>query len=202
MENPIAEKRRPAHDLDDAGGLFARTLADPRLHRVLVVLGLFVLPLLYLTKQALIDPEIPFLPPSIRAGWALHSDQDIKNPRDAEFTRDFTLASLPERMELRCRAFKTMRLTLNGRELSPCRPGSSWKKPSTFDLAPHLRTGENHLCIRVGNDGAIPALLVEAPWFLRTRDAWRVALEPEFNKLRPAVSPVDRAPRPGPLQTW
>lgn len=176
--------------------------ADVRLHRTLVILGLFILPLLIVVKQALFDPEIKFLPPSSRAGWALHPDRDAWKTREVEFARTFTLTAVPGRLELRCRAFDTMRLTLNGTEISPVRPSRNWKRAVTFDLSPYLRTGENHLSIRVYKEGVVPALLVESPKFLRTRGEWRAALEPGFDRFKPVASPLHVAPVPGPLQDW
>lgn len=180
---------------------------DVRFHRMLAIIGFFA-PVGYALWQALWNPRIEFLPPSFRGEWALHPTQEILNfqggrvSKDVEFVRLFRMESLPSRLVLRLRAFTGCRVSLNGVVLSPLREETNWKRPREYEATPLLRLGENELRVRVWNAGAIPALLVESPPFLRTRPGWKAALEPTFDDWKEVISPTFRAAQPGPLQQW
>jgi hypothetical protein len=182
-------------------------LGDVRLHRGLVVFAFFA-PIAYGLWQAFVDPRIEFLPPSVRADWALHPTQDIltfqhgRVSKDVEFARRFRLEEAPSTFVVRVRAFTTCRVFINAAELSPVRTRTNWKRAQEYDAADALNVGDNLLRIRVSNAGAIPALLVESPSALRTRGEWKASLEPEFNDWKDVVPPTFRAAQPGPLQMW
>lgn len=183
-------------------------LSDVRFHRSLLLLTLFIIPLAYFIKGALVDPEIRFLVPSWKAGWALCPQQEIvrsgNHPffEDVAFANDFLLEDLPRTLTLRIRAFKEMEVLLNGKKLIPVRNVSNWKKRTVFNLAPFVQLGRNHLQVRVKNSTATPALLVESPDFLKTQGRWTAATGPPFTSFLPVARPGDHSPRPGPLQKW
>lgn len=189
------------------------------IYRLLIVLVVFVLPLLYLFQQALFDPAIEFLPPSLSAGWVFHPVQEILNlrsgpvSRDVLFRRRFILSTLPRHLEFRVRAFRKMALEVNGRTVSFPNV-ANWKTNLSSDLARYLLIGANEVTVRVENDGAIPALLVESPSEIQTPEEWEAALGPNFNDFRPVIAALQPGPAeplasmvaigsdPGPFQGW
>ncbi|MFQ5739381.1 MAG: ArnT family glycosyltransferase [Acidobacteriota bacterium] len=204
----MTEKIRPGKDGFSLSGL-----------RVLLILLVFILPFAYLAYQACLNPEIEFLTPSWKAGWALHPVQEILNPRgqpvsrEVVFKREFDLEPevLP-RLRLGLRFCTAAVVLLNGATVYASPPEWNWKSTTHLDLTPFQRRGHNILEVRVRNPRGLPALLVEDPSFLRTRGAWRAGFRPESGESRTVVSPLGDAPPepmtrrvgadPGPLQRW
>src|ERR1051326_8691086 len=114
-------------------------------HRLALIIVLLILPASYLAYQALWDPKINFLPISVKAGWALHPNQEILtfqgNPvsRDVAFRRVFQLEDLGYDRELVLTAFKQMEVVLNGQLLYKSPPGQNWKRPVSVSLSKHVR---------------------------------------------------------------
>jgi len=199
---------RPGFRIASAYAILCRAAASTWLARAVLALALFGLPLLYVGRQALRDPSIEFLPPSLRGSWMLHPVQEILNfqhgrvSKDVEFVRSYTVESVPTGIVLRLRAFTTPTVLHNGVEVHPDQPVGNWKRLVEYSLTPTTRTSTNELRIRVSNAEAIPALRVETPRALSDASEWQAALEPEFGVLQPVVDPLHRAPAPGPLQQW
>jgi len=182
--------------------------SNSRFLRVLLFLALFAGPLSILLHEALFNPDVHFLIPSIKAGWAFHPKQRImksyspKVSEDILFIRKFHLKKIPKDTELTVRAFKEMQIKLNGNRIWPLSVRTNWKKRHIFNLRPFLRPGENTCIIQVSNPQGIPALLVESPGYLRTRSGWKAALNSAPKSFRPVVSPMAYPPKPGLLQEW
>ncbi len=183
-------------------------LANARVQRVGVLLFVFALPLLFVAKDALVDPDIEFLPPAFGAKWALHPVQRILNFQngrvalDVELSREFVHAPPAAAPVLKLVAFTMPRVFVNDVELSPTLAHSNWKHPRVYDLAPAILNGTNRLRVIVSNAGAIPALLVTAPPALRTPAGWVAALETDGTLTVPVVTADVTSREPGPLQTW
>lgn len=106
------------------------------------------------------------LPPRLEARPALRLE--------AEFARDFALASLPERAELRARGFRELEVWINGQRVLPeaqaaaarAEPGAlpaaasaaDWKRWQRVEVAHALRPGANRVVARVANATGPPAL--------------------------------------------
>ena len=185
--------------------------------RSLVILGVIALPAILFVKQALFNPATPFLPPSWSADWALHPDQQFYPaiPRapgidettakrvllePVRFTRRFTIDHVPQHVLIHARALGSMIVTVNGVDITPTPPiPDNWKNPTTFDLAPLLRPGDNEINVLVSHDNGVAALLVEAPDFLTTAGDWQASIGPDFIADVPVVSPGQMPPYPGRL---
>jgi 4-amino-4-deoxy-L-arabinose transferase-like glycosyltransferase len=164
---------------------------------------LLILPAGYLAYLALCDPKINFLPISLKAGWALHPDQEILafqgNPvsLDVAFRREFQLEDLGSDRELVLTAFKEMEILLNDQTLYRSPAQHNWKRAVSVSLSKHVKPGLNLLEVRVRNETSVPALLVENPKALRTRGSWNASLAPQYADSASVVSPLqDGPPRP------
>ncbi len=186
-------------------------------HRVLVLIGVVLAPAGLFVKQALFNPETPFLVPLAVADWALHPDQQFfpavpREPgydKDAakevliqpmRFTQRWVIERIPESFVMRARALKAMTVTVNGIEVQPSQDGNNWKNLASYDLTPALRVGENEIGILVTHEKGIAGLQVVAPEMLRTNGQWLGSIGPGFEVDLPVVSPGQLPPHPGKLQ--
>jgi Dolichyl-phosphate-mannose-protein mannosyltransferase len=174
--------------------VFCEILANVRFQRWLIVLTVFLLPLSYLIYEAVLNPDIDFLVPSVTASWVTHPIRKIAPA--VEFKTKFIISKIPFSLQLKVRAFNKQRVIVNGRFIAPEKDAFNWKKTRKIEIAPHLKSGTNELRIQVENDGAIPALLVEDPKFLRTPDEWTASLNPMADPFRPVVTGGERQTRP------
>jgi hypothetical protein len=177
------------------------------LHRGIFLLFIFVIPLLYLSFQALLDRDSSLLPFEKEAKWVFHPVQKIEDAfhrpvcEPVEFSLEFRLEDKWARepgLELKLMAFRQVQeLRLNGRRISSPR-GNHWRQPKEFELSKWLREGRNSLRITVVNLEGIPGLMVEEPPFLRTPGDWRARLKESSAVLRPVVGAGKMGP-PEPL---
>lgn len=172
--------------------------------RILPLALVFAAPALYLTQQALFDPGVAFLPPSLGAGWAFHPVQHILTmgtdgpaSRDVAFLIEFDGLVAPG--DLRLRAFTDVEVMLNDVVLAPVARGS-WKEVRRYELGGLSGARSNSLVVTVRNGDGIPSLQVEAPAALRTPGRWDAALGPDFSVRQPVVGPLWREDKLGPLQ--
>jgi 4-amino-4-deoxy-L-arabinose transferase-like glycosyltransferase len=168
--------------------------------RALFIFVVFIAPILYLVSQAVWNPDIEFLVPTLRAKWALYPDEHVLDMRgapvsdDVLFRRSFHVSIKPTRLVVEYRVFTEAVIELNGRTLAT-EALDNWKKTARIDLTSHLRLGKNELTLRIHNPGAVPALLVTSPAWLRTPGDWRAALNSEAGTFRPVVPPSAEVPK-------
>lgn len=127
----------------------------------------------YLAHQALVSPDVPFLPPAIHGEWIVPLGPVFQ--REAVFYRRFDLPAVPDRYPIRIRAMRASEITVDGAALPGTRSGD-WKRPAAYDLASALRAGRNEIRIRVSVPAPPPALLVEGPALVRSDARWTVEI--------------------------
>ena len=104
--------------------------------------------------------------------------EDSEAPR-AFFRHLFALGAAPEKAWLAVTADNSFRLYVNGRDIGS---GGNWAELFAFDLAPHLRTGDNVIAVEVENAGGPGGLVAQGEILLAdgqrvliaTGKAWRV----------------------------
>ena len=88
------------------------------------------------------------------ASWIWSADEDWQNAAQGTrvFERKFSLASKPEKAKMVMTADNRFTLTVNGREvLAQKAEADGWRKLTTIDVAPYLRSGENVVKVEVEN---------------------------------------------------
>ena len=141
----------------------------------------------YLAYEALVSPDVPFLPPASQGQWIVPLGPVFH--REAVFNRRFDLPAVPDRYPIRIRAMRESEITVNGRSLPGTRSGG-WKRPTAYDLASTLRAGRNEIRIRVSVPAPPPALLVEGPALVRSDARWTVEI-PGAGERQAAVAYED-----------
>jgi hypothetical protein len=136
----------------------------------------------------------------VKATWITHPDAPPKGPVVLEFRRDFDLASVPAHAMVRVSADNRFILYVNGSRVGagPARGDPAHWRCETYDLAPFLRAGHNHLGAMVWNWGGLAPMaqmtvqtgfLLEAEnaqqSFLDSGPGWRVEIDPGFAAASP-----------------
>lgn len=109
------------------------------------------------------DPAIPLLPPG-PGGWIIypsppHAKINVDKDVPSDFVRELVLASVPERAEIRWRAFRRSELSVNEKTISlPAQMNGNWKRISRLDAKEFLRPGTNTIEVTVWNSNGPPAL--------------------------------------------
>lgn len=159
------------------------------------------------------DPAWSFLGAAEPAQWILYPQATATRIRpvldlDTVFRTRFELSSVPERAELRLRAFRRASLSLNGRPIAAYEDPRSWKEEREIDIAAGLRRGDNELVVTVWNDRGPPALwltLAAGERTLASDETWETSLAgATWRSARRASSPappvrLDPQPPPAPL---
>ena len=182
----------------------------------LLVAAAFSLPVvLVIAYYALLAPHIEFLRPSMTATWIVHPPAIRKQGHfgadfrsaDVYFFRSFSLDAPPSSFEIHVTALDRFGLTVNGRAL-PFVGTGNWKRGWDFELAPHVRVGENRLAIRTSYAKGKPALLVEGRGKARAETSdrrWRASHTASLSDTMPAArafeDEVFLAGRESPLRT-
>ena len=149
----------------------------PRILPTAFFASLFLAILGYLTRQALVSPDIQFLAPASEGYWIVHPDP-LPGYREAIFVHRFTLPAAVEHYRVRIAAMREYTLTIDGHAQPKKTTTSNWKVPVEHDLGP-LVAGSNELRIHVTTPEPPPALLVEGPEPVRSDERWTVILPPE-----------------------
>lgn len=133
-------------------------------------------------------------PPSDKwsASWITHPTAPLREPIVLHFKKSFTVSTVPSRYAVRVSADNRFVLFLNGERIGdgPARGDLSHWRYETFDLAPHLKVGENNLTAVVWNFGIYSpvaqmsnrtAFLVDgetqAESAVNTNDSWLVEVD-------------------------
>jgi hypothetical protein len=165
----------------------------------------------FLAAKAFVSPAVPFLRPGFQGSWIVHPAPPLyfhrrngERPCPAMIFRHRFRAASGASLPVRVTALQRFSLRVNGVEL-PHRPPGSWKRWTSFDLAPSLHAaGENELSLWVDNPSGPPAMLVEGPAEVRSGPGWTVSLEPDFTAETPAVHALAgewyMVDRPNPLR--
>ena len=148
--------------------------------------------------------------PSLRADWILHPGDSIEGT--VWFRRQFAIYKIPTRCKLEMRAMRQFKISVNQVPIGNSPEAHNWKFSIKFDIAPHLKVGENVIIVDVTNQTGPAALLVEADKIktknaiidLDTSKKWQVTLDPgSENWSTPIVSlkeGVHLESKPGPIQ--
>jgi len=159
-------------------------------NRILFAIGFICLPLVYLSYQAFVSPQIEFLRPALRGKWITHPNPPIDFQQSSTcpnviFYRDFQLDEIPEKEKIRVTAMRSFWIRVNNEPI-PFDPPNSWKSSIHINLVPYLQSGQNTIRIQVGGPKNPPALLVEGRRLLRSGENWQVALKPDLSDLSAA----------------
>jgi len=159
-------------------------------NRILFAIGFICLPLVYLSYQAFVSPQIEFLRPALRGKWITHPNPPIDFQQSSTcpnviFYRDFQLDEIPEKEKIRVTAMRSFWIRVNNEPI-PFDPPNSWKSSIHINLVPYLHSGQNTIRIQVGGPKNPPALLVEGRRLLRSGENWQVALKPDLSDLSAA----------------
>lgn len=187
-----------------------KVLSETEKSKYFIIFLLCLSPFVFLFYQARYSEEIEFLFPSSEADWILHPGDSIKGT--ARFRRKFIVGRVPAACQLQLRAMRQLQINVNHKFAGRAPEDHNWKFPVKFDIAPHLKSGENVITVDVTNQAGPAALLVEADSIetenakvdLDTDDKWQVTLEPTSeNWTTPIVSLKEGAhleSKPGPIQ--
>ncbi len=103
--------------------------------------------------------------PDYKAKWIWYPERFLDAVHSSRwFHRSFELKRLPVRAALICRADDAHTVSLNGTPVKPQKnkvvsDGQTWEKLDRYNLLPILKTGTNHLQIRVDNGTGSAGLL-------------------------------------------
>lgn len=176
----------------------------------LSVILIFGIPLLFLSYQAIYNPKIDFLFPSLHGKWIMHPvHKDISRKyevkdepisKEVAFRRQFNIDSPPKNCTVKVRALKQFRMVVNGKIVEPNSSlrVNSWKKSLKYNLLPYLRSGENTIEIFVKNcdpprvhhgkaEPPVALLVEETDLGIQSDLQWEAALEPDFENWRSPV---------------
>ena len=108
------------------------------------------------------NPGVRFLPGHRGASWVIFPSAVDTSAHpvaylDTKFRRSFELQTQPGVAHLKVYAFKRFQLKINGAPVETAKI-DNWKDPSSVDVRPFLRPGQNVIEVRVFNDKAPPAL--------------------------------------------
>ena len=115
------------------------------------------------------DPEVEFLWPGRHGDWVVPPGKKVVCMRQGPpswphvFRRRLRFRVPPQQCRIRITAMRRHRLSVNGVQVAPLGPQSTWKMPSAYNLGPFLQPGENRVEVRVWNAAGPPALCVEGP---------------------------------------
>jgi len=151
-------------------------------HRATLVFALALLVVAAFAHHCLRNPRVNFLPGHRGANWIIFPSAVGTSAHrvayiDTTFRRVFTLEKQPHIARLKISAFKRFHLRINGALVDPEKI-DNWKKISTFDVLPLLRTGTNVMEVRVFNNNAPPSLwltLTTDETTLRTDQSWEAS---------------------------
>ncbi len=177
-----------------------KTLKD---WKKLIVFLLCLLPFVFLFYQARYSENVEFLFPSLQADWILHPGSSISGT--ARFRRQFTIDKIPSRCQLNIRAMRKFSISVNQTPIGNTPQGHNWKFSIAYNIAPHLKVGENIIVVDVTNQTGPAALLVEAKKSdLDTNRKWRVTLDLKAENWSTPVVALKEGVRleskPGPIQ--
>jgi len=171
--------------------------------------AILLLPVASVGLRCGLSSEVPFIWQQAEAPWIMAplpvsaklQQWGELEPPVTSFSRRFPVSETPAAASLRLRAFGSMRVWLNGRELPEAhRGGSRGRQEVVLDAAPWLRPGQNELRVDVANARG-PALLSLRSEGLEGRlasgPAWSVRVDERV--YAEAIVADDTRPNPGAL---
>jgi hypothetical protein len=134
---------------------------EPANHKIQLRIAIFILLVLsasfcFLVIKAVHDPDVPFLKINPRANWILYqlapetyiTTGNLIN-LTTEFTKDFELTTVPSKVHLHVKGFKTYNLWINNELLCSSKPERDWKKANVLEISRLLKEGTNTIKVEV-----------------------------------------------------